>query len=203
MVVQAKIAILIMAAGESSRMGRSKQLLEWKDSNLLNFSISKAIQLIPDHVFVVLGSSANLIKPKIESKQVNILINKNWKKGLGNSIRFGVYTISKAFQEIEGILVMLADQPLIEQNHYSSLIKGFTPECHQILATEYSDGKLGVPALFDKTYFNELSNLNSDFGAKNLIHRYSGNVQSIKNDYANIDIDTYDQYDKLYKENHP
>ena len=173
-----------------------------KNNNLLNNSISKAIQIIPDHVFVVLGASANLIKSEIKKKKVNILINNNWDKGLGNSIGFGVNAISKTFQDTEGILVILADQPLIERDHYSSLIEGFTPYCNQIIATEYSDGKLGVPALFDKSYFKELRDLNSDFGAKHLIHKYSDNVKSIKNDHAIIDIDTNDQYDKLFKENH-
>ena len=191
-----------MAAGESSRMGRPKQLLEWKSSNLLNHAISKALQLMPAHVFVVLGAGADIIIPEIESKQVNILINKNWKQGLGNSIRFGANTVSRDFHDVEGILLMLADQPLIEFEHYSNLIKKFTPERHQILATEYRDGKLGVPALFDKTYFKELSDLNSDIGAKHVIHKYSGNVESIKNDQANIDIDTYDRYLELYKANH-
>ena len=202
MVVQAKIAIIIMAAGESTRMGRPKQLLDWKDSNLLNHSISKVIQLKPDHVFVVLGANSDFIKSKIESKQINILINKNWKKGLGHSIRFGVYFISKAMRDIEGILVLLADQPLIEQDHYAYFLNRFTPGSHQILATEYSDGKLGVPALFDKTYFNELGDLNSDFGAKHIIQKYADNVESVKNAQANIDIDTFDQYVKFYKENH-
>lgn len=203
MVIQSKIAILIMAAGESTRMGRPKQLLEWKDSNLLNHSISKVTQLKPDDVFVVLGANSDFIKSKIESKQVNILTNKNWKKGLGNSIGFGVYTISKALQDIKGILVMLADQPLIEKDYYAFLINRFTPDSHQILATEYSDGKLGVPALFDKTYFQELSDLNSEFGAKHIIQKYSDNVESVKNAQANIDIDTFSQYVQFYKENHP
>ena len=203
MVVQAKIAILIMAAGESTRMGRPKQLLDWKDSNLLNHSISKVIELQQDHVFVVLGANSDFIKPKIESKQVSILINNNWKKGLGNSIKFGVYTISMALPGIEGILVMLADQPLIEQDHYAYLINRFTPDSDQILATEYSDGKLGVPALFDKTYFHELNGLNSELGAKHIIQKYSDSVESVKNAKANIDVDTFDQYLKFYKENHP
>jgi molybdenum cofactor cytidylyltransferase len=197
-----KIAILIMAAGSSSRMGSPKQLLEWKSSNLLNHAISKALQLMPNHVFVVLGAGAEFIIPEIELKQANILINKDWKQGLGNSIRFGVNAVSRAFHDVKGILLLLPDQPLIELDHYSRLLKDFIPDRHQIIATEYEDGKLGVPALFDKSYFKELSDLNSDIGAKHVIRNYSDSVVSIKNKQANIDIDTYDRYLELYKANH-
>ena len=72
-----KIAILILAAGESSRMGKPKQLLKWKDSNLVNYSISKAIQLSPKNVFVVLGCNFEQIKNEIQENNITILENKN------------------------------------------------------------------------------------------------------------------------------
>lgn len=197
-----KIAILILAAGESSRMGKPKQLLKWKDSNLVNYSISKAIQLSPKNVFVVLGCNFEQIKNEIQENNITILENKNWKQGLGNSMAYGIRAISEVLQDVEGVLIMLADQPLIQTNHFNKLINCFIPDTQQILATEYVDGSLGVPAFFDKLYLNEIIALNSDFGAKQLFQKYSESVISIKNLHAHLDIDTFEQYKKLYQENH-
>lgn len=203
MLKQSKIAILILAAGGSSRMGTPKQLLKWKDSNLLDQTISKAIQLKSEEVIVVLGAKSDKIIPKIDQNKVSILINQNWELGLGSSISEGIKFIQMSYPDITGILVMLSDQPLIELDHYLTLIDVFTSESRQIIATKYNDGKLGVPALFDSFYLNDLSELNSETGAKQLLIKYSKNVQSVLNQNAVFDLDTLEQYDELYKANHP
>lgn len=199
---QSKIAILILAAGSSSRMGSPKQLLKWKNSNLINHTILKAIKTKIKDIFVVLGAKADLIIPEIDRKEVRIVINQDWENGLGNSISTGVNHIIQSNIGCDGLLIMLSDQPLIEYEHYLKLIKLFSSENKAITATKYSDGKLGVPALFDKICFKELCDLNSDFGAKQLFIKYSKNVQSILNQNAVFDIDTLKQYDELYKVNH-
>ena len=199
---QSKIAILILAAGGSSRMGSPKQLLKWKNSNLLNHTIYKAIELNLKEIVVVLGANADMIIPKINQSKVNILINKDWKNGLGSSISAGITYINKSFQNIDAALIMLSDQPLIEFDHYLKLIKYFSSKNKTIVATKYNDSKLGVPALFDKIYFKDLIDLNLDFGAKQLISRYSENVISIENEQSRFDIDTPEQYQNLYKAYH-
>ena len=199
---QSNIAILILAAGGSSRMGSPKQLLKWKNSNLLNNTISKAIELNVKEIIVVLGANADMIIPEIDQSKVNILINKDWENGLGSSISAGVNHILQSNTSINGLLIMLADQPLIENDHYLKLIKDFSSGNKTIIATKYNDSKPGVPALFDKFYFKDLNDLNLDFGAKQLISRYSENVISIKNEQSRLDIDTPEQYQNLYKAYH-
>ncbi len=110
--------------------------------------------------------------------------------------------IIENYSDIDGILIMLSDQPLIEHEHYLKLINGFTSGENQIIATKYKDGKLGVPALFDKVYFKELVSLNSDFGAKQLLKKYQENVTSVSSDQSVFDIDTREQYEAIYKANH-
>ncbi len=199
---QSKIPILILAAGGSSRMGSPKQLLKWKNSNLLNHTISKAIELNLKEIIVVLGANADMIIPEIDNKEVKILINQDWENGLGSSISAGVNHILQSNSSIDGLLIMLSDQPLIEHNHYLKLIKNISSGNKAIVATKYSDSKLGVPALFDKFYFKDLIDLNSDFGAKQLISRYSENVISIENEKSRFDIDTPEQYQNLYRAYH-
>lgn len=199
---QSKIAVLILAAGGSSRMGSPKQLLKWKNSNLLGHIISNAKHLKPEEIIVVLGANVDLIKPEIEQKEVRIVINQDWENGLGSSISAGVNHIIKSKLDIDGLLIMLADQPLIEYDHYLNLIIHFTPDNMAIIATKYNDGNLGVPALFDKSYFKDLTNLSSDFGAKQLISKYAKNVISNENEKSRFDIDTPEQYQNLYKAYH-
>ena len=165
---QSKIAILILAAGSSSRMGSPKQLLKWKNSNLLNHTICKAIELNAKKIIVVLGANADMIIPEIDHKEVKILINKDWENGLGSSISAGVNHILQSSTGIDGLLIILADQPLIENDHYLKLMNAFSSGNKAIITTEYNDSKLGVPALFSKIYFKDLIDLNSDFGAKQL-----------------------------------
>jgi molybdenum cofactor cytidylyltransferase len=199
---QSKIAILILAAGGSSRMGRPKQLLKWKGSNLLDQTISKAIQLKSEEVIVVLGANSDKIIPRIDQNKVNILVNQNWELGLGSSISEGMKFIIMSYPDLQGVLMMLSDQPLIELDHFLSLIDVFSSGNRQIIATKYSDGKLGVPAMFDKFYFKDLCDLHSDFGAKKLFSKYSDNVKSVNNDQSAFDIDTHKQYLELYRANH-
>ena len=200
---QSKITILILAAGSSSRMGSPKQLLKWKNSNLLNHTISRGIELNVKEIIVVLGANTDMIMPEIDHKEVKIIINQNWENGLGSSISAGVNHILQSNSSIDGLLIMLSDQPLIAYDHYLKLIKAFSFGIKAIVATKYPDDKLGVPALIDKYYFKYLSDLNSDSGAKQLFIKYSKNVQSVKNLNAVFDLDTLEQYEDLYNVNHP
>ncbi len=183
-------------------MGSPKQLLKWKNSNLLNHTISKAIELNLKEIIVVLGANADMIIPEIDNKEVKILINQDWENGLGSSISAGVNHILQSNSSIDGLLIMLSDQPLIEHNHYLKLIKNISSGNKAIVATKYNDNRIGVPALFDKIYFKDLCELNSDFGAKQLIFRYSENIISIENEQSRFDIDTPEQYQNLYKAYH-
>ena len=82
-----KFAVLILAAGSSSRMGVPKQLLQWKGTNLLQYCINSVKDINADAIFLVLGANSEKIRSKIDTNQITVLYNHNWKKGLGSSIR--------------------------------------------------------------------------------------------------------------------
>ena len=92
---------------------------------------------------------------------------------------------------------MLCDQPLIESEHYQNLLFNFEPGQEQIIATNYKKEELGVPAVFDTKYFDDLEKLQGDFGAKKIIRKYSNYVKSVENITANFDIDTPEQYENF------
>jgi molybdenum cofactor cytidylyltransferase len=195
------IAILILAAGESSRMGTPKQLLKWKNTTLIGHAIATA-QKAKASTITVLGANYEVIKAKINHDKVEILKNDNWELGLGNSIAFGVNNILKRDTNFDAILVMLADQPLIDSAYLNNMLEKYKKGMSQIIATSYKSKKQGVPVLFDAIYFKELSKLNDDKGAKVIIQKYSKNVSAINADNLVSDIDTLEDYERLYNASH-
>lgn len=196
------IVSLILAAGQSKRFGSPKQLLKWKDSNLLEHAIQSVCESKVSKTFLVLGANYAQILKEVKTNHVEIVRNETWEKGLGNSIAFGVNHILKSNANIDGILLMLADQPLIDSEYLDSLINKFESDEEQIIASSYKNGKKGVPALFDKCYFKKLSNLKGDKGAKNLIGKYDKKVITLSAEQIIFDIDTKEDYKSLYQKHH-
>ncbi|NNK82237.1 MAG: nucleotidyltransferase family protein, partial [Flavobacteriaceae bacterium] len=196
------VAILLLAAGNSSRLGQPKQLLKWKSSNLLQHAIDTVKKVQSDSVILVLGANYQKIISEINTNSVHVLNNKTWHNGLGNSIAFGVNYIEKTFPEIEAILISLADQPLITKSYLLQMISEFNICKKQIIGTANKNNRLGVPALFDKEYFEELMQLNNDEGAKHIIKNHLQVVRFIEASQMFSDIDTLEAYKKLYNANH-
>lgn len=188
---------MILAAGASTRMGSPKQLLAWKHTTLLGYAIEQA-QKLDSEIFVVLGANLSKIKASIKPYPIHILNNKQWEKGLGSSIAFGVNYMLKNKLNFDAILIMLADQPLINENYLRTLIHEFSTKKSKIVASLYENDKQGVPVLFDKIYFDELSNLNDDKGAKALLKKHANNVSLVNAEAIVSDIDTLEEYQKLY-----
>ena len=160
-----KIAVLILAAGEASRMKRPKQLLSWKQTTLLNHSIETVSNLDNAASFVVLGAHKDDIMPTINNSSVTVLYHENWQQGMGTSISFGVKSI-ESYGDFEAILIVLADQPLVNSSYLESLIQTYMSSEKGIVASQYADTKLGVPVVFSNTYFKLLMQLKEDKGAK-------------------------------------
>ena len=190
------IAILLLAAGGSSRMGQSKQLLPWGDTTLIEHQIRTLIKT-GSPVNVVLGFDSDHIIPVIKNYAINICINSNWERGMGSSISFGIEEVTRKFPEAEGVLITLLDQPLINESYFEKMIGTFKPGVQQIIASHSATGWRGVPVIFDKFYFKDLSQLKNDEGAKKIIQQHEKNVVVIEGADALEDIDTPQSYQEL------
>ena len=199
---QANIAVLILAAGGSKRLGAPKQLLPWGDATLLGHAVDTALQLACGPTAVVLGANSEEIKETISDDTVLVLEHTRWEEGLGTSIAWGVSQLLQSTPEIEGVLILLADQPLVTPVYLNSIISEFKSGKEQIIATSYDQQKQGVPALFDASYFDELIALKGDKGAKEILQKHSDKVQLFSAEGQLADIDTLEEYRALYKANH-
>ena len=192
------IALFILAAGSSSRMGQPKQLLPWKDTTLLGNAIRNATSSWARTIYVVLGANTKNIRKEIVHNQIEVVENPDWDLGIGSSIAIGMNMLLKKDIKFDGTLIMLADQPLIDKDYLNLMITSFYNQPERIMATAYKN-RAGVPALFDKAYFNELECLKNDFGAKELIAQNESEVFTINPYNKSVDVDTKSEYQNLIK----
>lgn len=191
------IAIVVLAAGASERMGSPKQLLPWGETTLLGHCISQSLAAVPD-VFVVLGAYYEQIKKEAARYPVTVLRNEGWAEGMGSSVAFAARHLLGESKKLDGILITLADQPLFDADYYHSVIGRFEAGNQNIVATSYN-GSPGVPALFDDSYLEELTRLNGDTGAKTLMAAHREMVTIVDAGGRTVDIDTPETYRELYQ----
>ncbi|MFY0652172.1 MAG: nucleotidyltransferase family protein [Cyclobacteriaceae bacterium] len=189
------LAILILAAGESSRLGRAKQLINYKGTTLLGYTIDCA-KTVSDKVTVVLGGNEETIVGQVDFSHIDHVSNKKWKEGIGSSISCGIDAIVSRHPNIDSIMVLLSDQPKISAELLKKLYISYKNDASLIIACKYG-GSYGVPAIFEKSLFNDLSMLKEDKGAKSIITTHSN--QTIFTDFeeGQIDIDTPNDLEKL------
>lgn len=194
-----KIAVLVLAAGSSSRMGQPKQLLNWGKSTLLGHTIETVLKLDAHEIVLVLGANFSSVQNEIKNYPVTILNNLDWAQGLGTSIASGVRYLLESSTQFDGVLIVLADQPFINSDYLKKMINGFNPDQKQILATAYDEVIQGVPVLFDAVYFEKLSKLKGDIGAKQFIKKHQSLVKTLVPPVKNVDLDTLEDYEKEYR----
>ena len=189
-----KISILILAAGNSSRLGQPKQLVEFEGQTLIERITHTALS-VSEEVLVVLGANIELIKPKLEAflDRINVIENPNWQAGMGTSISLGVDNLAL---KSEAILILLVDQPLISQVLLQNMMQTFADKKMPIVACEYGN-QLGVPILFDKSFFSALKRLKGEQGAKLFLKNYSDKIVPIEFKEGLFDIDTPEDLSKL------
>ncbi|MTI19972.1 nucleotidyltransferase family protein [Fulvivirga sp. RKSG066] len=190
-----EIGVIVLAAGESSRMSGSKQLLRVGSESLLRKSTRTAMTLRGPTV-VVLGSDYQKHKNEIADLDVEVIFNLDWRKGMGNSLKYGLNHLNHNFPFLEGVIIMVCDQPQLEVNTLYKMIEHYD-EQNPIIAATYN-GAVGVPVLFSRLYFKELLKIPDDRGAKLLIEKYGAKVVAFPQ--GEIDIDTDDDWQSYLNE---
>ena len=194
------LAIIILAAGQSARMRRPKQLLSFQGKTLLQHILEKAIQLEDYPIFIVLGAFQDQIKPTIpKNDRVKVLVNKNWEKGMGGSVVTGLQGAMIDNPNLQKALFVLVDQPKIEAAFLNQLIELSVSNKAPVTATRYNE-ILGVPAIFDQIIFPELLKLKESAGARKIIKKYEAQASFLDQLEAAQDLDYPEDWEAFLKE---
>lgn len=179
------IAVLLLAAGASQRLGRPKQLLRVEGRSLLYRMAGLGLGIGP--TVVVLGAGAEALEAELQGLPVKSVYNENWQEGLAASIRAGL----EALQETDYacVLLLLTDQPHVSAALLRQLVAARQAEGRGIAACQYA-GQVGVPALFSRKYSSELLQLRGDTGAKRLIRQYAHDCAWVPFPAGATDLDT-------------
>lgn len=183
------ISILILAAGNSSRLGQSKQLVPIQGEPLLLKSVREAMGAQAESIVVVLGAQAEVHKKIIDTLPVEIVINTNWERGMGSSLKVGLKNLTDRFPEMEAVLIMVCDQPYLTTEHLKKIIAAYKKPNTEIITSFYNQTK-GVPALFKNSLFSKLMQLNDTEGARKIIQTFKGSIIDVPFEKGEIDLDT-------------
>jgi molybdenum cofactor cytidylyltransferase len=190
------ISAILLAAGESRRMGRSKQLLPWHGKTLLQHSLESIINSAVDETILVLGHEADRIGKSLPAFPVKIVINPYYKQGMASSLRRGLLAMDPGS---EAFLVLLADQPGIGPEIINTLIRTFRQAAPRrgIVRPVYR-GRPGHPVLIGTQYLEETLQLQGDVGARRILMNHPGDILEIAVDQDAVlkDIDTPEEYQK-------
>lgn len=197
-----RLAIIVIAAGSSSRLGQAKQLVRFQNETLLN-KANRIANSISKSVVCVIGFEHERLQEHNQPAVTNFIVNQNWQIGMGSSIAAGVKYFSQHSnrKNIEAVLILLCDQYLLTETDLKKLYSQWTMNKAQIIASQYFDRKkqqevLGAPAIFPKKYFKDLLGLTNK-GARNLLHQYRNNVIAVDLKNAATDLDTKDDLQQL------
>jgi len=189
-------ALMILAAGASTRLGRPKQLLPFRGRSLLRHAAETALASSCRPVVVVLGAFAGRLSGELSGLPVTVALNPQWNEGLSSSIRAGLKALPPEGAGPNALLIMLCDQPLISAQFLDRLVAVHLSGGSGIVAAEYG-GEGGVPALFSRAYFPELAALRGSRGAKPIIVKYAKHAQRIPLPEAALDIDRQEDIECL------
>ena len=193
--MQTTTAIIILAAGKSSRLGHPKQLLPFKGKSLINHCIETA-KKVSAHVLVTTGAERMRIESEIKDDAVLVVHNPEWEEGMASSIRHGLSYLTENLQNITSVILMVCDQPFVSVELLHNLIVEQEKTLKSIVASYYSE-IAGTPVLFDKSIFPELMELTGDIGARKIIARHKDNLATVAFPLGNVDMDTAEDYRKL------
>jgi len=183
------VGIVVLAAGESKRLGRPKQLLPYLDTTIIAHVVRTALASKVGKTIVVTGAYADRIRDELDCFPATIIENHSWQEGVATSIQLGIETLEQSDMPLRAVLLMTSDQLRVSTPLINRIIDKYDNQPNRIVACEYEE-TIGVPALFDQAYFPELKSLRGDRGAKSIINSHLDCVVTVAFPDGGLDIDT-------------
>jgi molybdenum cofactor cytidylyltransferase len=190
------IAAILLAAGESRRMGLPKPLLEWAGETLIEYQIHQLCDGGVDNVIAVLGHGANEVRSLVERGGASVVINDHYAEGRASSLRAGAAAVLPGTTEIA---VLNVDQPRPASVTARLLAEHLTSAALITLPTH--DGKRGHPAFLCGSLLPELlAATDADEGLRAIVHRHDADVRevSFNTPIVLLDFNTPEEYEDAH-----
>ena len=189
---------IILAAGESKRMGTPKMLMPFKGKTIIENVIDTVISSGVDKTLLVLGSGSGEIQKIVDHLPVKCCYNDNYKQGMLSSVKCGFRNLPDIF---DAALIFLGDQPMVERSVINCVIDAYRKSGKGIVMP-VTGNKRGHPLMIDSKYRNEVECLEEGEGLRALAQNFSDDVFEIEVNTLSIlkDIDTIDDYKKELKQ---
>jgi molybdenum cofactor cytidylyltransferase len=188
------VALLLLAAGASTRMGQPKQLLPYNDRTLLRHAAETAVATGCRPIILITGALHDALLTEVAGLPIQSVHNPDWETGMASSICAGLAAVQSA--RPAAVLIMLSDQPLLTPALLRALITQQQQTQAPIVAAAYGD-TLGVPAVFGRLVLADLMKLHGAQGANRLIASLGAAVGRVPFPAGLLDVDTPEQYAAL------
>ena len=188
------ISGIVLAAGTSSRLGQPKQLLELAGRPLLQHVIDALGKADLGEIVIVLGHEADRIAKALDlSSSAKTIVNREYAAGQSTSLRAGLAALNA---QSEACVVVLGDQPSLPSDSIRKVVQSFMDGTSPIVRAVWN-GTPGHPVVFDRSVWDELSQLTGDHGARDLLVDRNDVEEVEMGSPAIADVDTWSQYDEL------
>ena len=199
------LGAVVLAAGGSTRLGRPKQLVVHEGRPLVVRAADAARRAGTNPVVVVLGAEADAVRAVLSDLPVVQVMNARWADGMGTSVAEGLRAIIEHAPALRGVLLALADQPLVDHAALGRLLAMWIEAdtsagdggAHVTIAAAAYAGTVGVPAVFGRAHFDSLRSLAPEAGAASLLRASGACVLRVSMPEAAMDIDTPVDLDRL------
>ncbi len=189
-----RIAIVLLAAGQSRRMGpHNKLVMPLAGKPLVRRMVEMILQARPAQVVVVTGHEPAVVAAAVAGLPVTVTHNPNYRDGLSTSLQAGLAAVAP---DMEGAMICLADMPSLTTRHFRDLMAGFDPAGGKAIGVPTHNGKRGNPVLWSRDLFVQMREIAGDVGAKALIGANESLVYEVEfGDTAVLtDLDTPEQW---------
>lgn len=176
---------IVLAAGNARRFGSTKQVALFDGTPLVRRAVATAESVCGPSTLLVLGSDWRRVFAACHGMPGFMVLNEDFASGMASSIRSAIRRLGGLASDM---LLLLADQPLVDTAHLERLKASRAANPGKIIASAYA-GTLGPPVIFPRAFFAELAELSGDSGARPLLEKYRREVISIDCEAAAVDID--------------
>ena len=186
------ISAILLAAGQSKRMGELKQLMPFGQSTIVGQAVDNLLGSAVVEVIVVVGYKAEDVRKAIAAKPVRIVINPDYEQGMSTSIIAGLNMVHGG---VQAVMLALGDQPLVSSETINVLINEFCNHDKGIAVPTYQ-GRRGHPIIFAVKYKEQLLKLRGDVGGRQIIKDNPDDVLEVAVESESVvaDFDTTDDY---------